>query len=106
MTLLDIRAVLLIAGTGTLITAASLYAFHQLRHRPEAAMVSFQLQPDRAAGDYRLLYYANLFQAGVMLCYGTAALLELEAVTNAILTLSVVYGATVAAVFYRWGRRF
>ncbi len=106
MALLDIRAVMVIAATGALIMAASLYAFYRLRTRPEVAMMSFQLRPAEAASDYRRLFYANVFQEGVMLLYGTAALLERELVTNVVLTLSVVYGLAVANIFYRWGRRF
>jgi hypothetical protein len=106
MSVLDIRAVLVIAATGTLITAASLYVFNRLRQRPAVAMASFQLQPENVARDFQRLYYANILQAVVMVVYGTAALLGMETVTNLVLTLSVVYGVLVANIFYRWGRRF
>lgn len=72
----------------------------------EKAMSSFQLNQTKVVGEYKMLLFGNVLMIFTMLVYLYQGL---NPGSNAILTGKIFYStyiAVVAAVLYRWVKRF
>ncbi|MDY6770326.1 MAG: hypothetical protein SV186_00035 [Candidatus Nanohaloarchaea archaeon] len=98
------RTGLTVAGiVGTL---AAFWFYRLLTRQPERAMVMFQLQPEKAQTDFRLLLGLEIVAVAGLVPYLWGAVTENMAVMNLGRATSMLIGVTLLVLFYRWGRRF
>ncbi|MFB6204330.1 MAG: hypothetical protein ABEJ75_01660 [Candidatus Nanohaloarchaea archaeon] len=72
----------------------------------EKAMVSFQLKPEKAKNDFRILLVGNILMAGGFTAYAAGGYTGNENLLTMGRLTAAVYALFPMTVFARWWRRF
>lgn len=97
---------LLLALMGGVLTFSAVLFLRTLRANSEKAMASFQLHPEDASFEFRLLYRAVLMEFGAFVVYAAGGFLEISWLLNAGRAISSVFLVVSLYVALKWWRWF
>lgn len=95
-----------LAVLGVAVAAFSLKFLKTLRENSEQAMASFQLHPEEAVTEFRLMYYGLILELAAFIIYGIGGLIDMMALLNIGRAMSAVFILIGIKIAMNWWRRF
>jgi len=87
--------------------AAFAYQFLKvIGENSEKAMASFQLHPDEAVSEFKLLYYGLILEFGAFIIYGIGGLIDQTLLLNVGRVMSTGFLLIAMKISANWWRRF
>ncbi|MFB6115395.1 MAG: hypothetical protein ABEK04_03805 [Candidatus Nanohalobium sp.] len=106
MNSLSIVLSFLLALLGLAIAAFSVRFLRMIRENQDQAMASFQLHPDQAVSEFRLLYYGLILEFFAFVIYGVGGLIDMTLLLNVGRVISAGFILIAIKIALNWWRRF
>lgn len=106
--MMTVSAVLsfLLALLGLSVAAFAAVFLKMTKENSEKAMASFQLHPEEAVEEFRLLYYGVILEFFAFVIYGIGGALDMTVLLNVGRVISTVFLLIGMKIAIHWWRRF
>lgn len=106
MNTLSIVLSFLLSLLGLGVAAFSVRFLKQLNENSDKAMASFQLHPDEAVSEFKLLFYGVILEFFAFVIYGIGGLMDMMVLLNVGRAMSAVFILIGLKISLNWWRRF
>lgn len=96
----------LLSLLGLGVAAFSVRFLKKLENNTEQAMASFQLHPDEAVSEFKLLFYGIVIEFFAFVIYGVGGLMDMMILLNVGRAISAVFILIGLKISLNWWRRF
>lgn len=95
-----------LAFLGLAVAAFSMKFFQILRENSDKAMASFQLHPEEAEKEFRMMYYGFIIEFFAFVIYGIGGYIDMMVLLNVGRVISAIYILISIKIAVNWWRRF